>query len=100
MLPGIISTLREGCSPTQIKQQPLLCNFILSPAFFVSSLQLSLGSHFVISRIAGNKSKANYSLLASGLLDPRMGRLQDTQKSRKLGRDRKNSIPQGRTVEF
>lgn len=65
-----------------------------------SSLQLSLGSHFVISRIAGNKSKANYSLIAPGLLDPRMGRLQDTQKSRKLGRDRKNSIPQGKTVEF
>lgn len=39
MLPEIISTLREGCSPTQIQQQPFPCKFILSPAFFVSYLQ-------------------------------------------------------------
>lgn len=69
-----------------------------------SSLQLSLGSTLwllaQLSKIAGNKNKANYSLLAPGLLDPRMGRLQDNQKSRKLGGNGKNSIPQVRTVEF
>lgn len=53
-----------------------------------------------LSRIAGNKSKASYSLLAPGFLVPRMGRLQDIQKSRKLRRDRKNSIPQGRRECF
>lgn len=79
-----------------------------SSAFFVSYLQRfeaipgqSLCDLLAqLSKIAGNKSKANYSLLAPGLLDPRMGRLQDNQQSRKLGRNRKNSIPQGRTVEF
>lgn len=79
---------------------PLPCLFrILFAAVCSYPWAVTLWLLAQLSRIAGNKSKANYSLLAPGLLDPRMSRLQDIQKGGKLGRDRKNSIPQGRPVE-
>lgn len=79
---------------------PLPCLFrILFAAVCSYPWAVTLWLLAQLSRIAGNKSKANYSLLAPGLLDPRMSRLQDIQKGGKLGRDRKNSIPQGRIVE-
>lgn len=79
---------------------PLPCFFcILFAAVCSYPWAVTLWLLAQLSRIAGNKSKANSSLLAPGLLDPRMGRLRDIQKGGKLGRDRNNSIPQGKTVE-
>lgn len=90
----------DPAAALSMKIHPLPCLFcILFAAVCNYPWAVTLWLLAQLSRIAGNKSKANYSLLVPGLLDPRMGRLQNIQKGGKLGRDRNNSIPQGKTVE-
>lgn len=90
--------IHQATLSMQIHPLPCLC-CILFTAVCSYPWAVTLWLLAQLSRIAGNKSKTNYSLLAPDLLDPGMGRLQDIQKGGKLGRDRKNSVPQGKRAE-
>lgn len=88
MLPGIISTLGEGCSPPpQIQPPASSCKFVLSPALVVSELRQfaalpgqTLCDYWLsFQELQETKVKLT-TLLAPGLLAPGMDRPQDTWK--------------------